>query len=136
MPTPKQFEKLSLEAPRREASAPLIPKTPERPEPPKSPEAPPMPEGYWQAILNDPRAHSTPSGVPIQNRRLSEIPRHILRVACRRCDRIVEIQMVDAVRLYGKHAVWKEVGMMLLGNTCSERTGSRDDGCWPAFEAP
>jgi hypothetical protein len=43
------------------------------------------------------------AGVPIQQRRLSEIPRHVLRVGCRRCGRVVEIQTADAVRLYGRH---------------------------------
>ena len=125
MPTPKQMEKLALEAARKRSLAP--PAT----------EPPGTPEEYWRALLDDPRARSAPSGVPIQNRRLSEIPRHVLRVSCRRCDRLVEIQTADAVRLYGKHAVWKEVGMRLLDATCRERTGSReDDGCWPAFETP
>ena len=89
---------------------------------------------YWQAVLAEPVARSSP-GVPIQNRRLSEIPRHVLRVGCRRCDRIIEIQTTDAQRLYGQHAVWKDVGRRLLDDSCQQRTGSHeDDGCWPAFE--
>jgi hypothetical protein len=61
--------------------------------------------------------------------------RPVLRVACRRCERIVEIQKADAVRLYGAKAVWKDVGQRLLDNTCRQRTGSHeDDGCWPSFE--
>ncbi|CAN0451290.1 unnamed protein product [Phaeothamnion confervicola] len=69
--------------------------------------------------------------------RLSVIPRHVLRVACRRCDRTVEIQTVDAVRLYGGNAIWKDVGQRLLDDTCRQRTGSHeDDGCWPAFDVP
>jgi hypothetical protein len=35
-------------------------------------------------------------------------------VACRRCGRTVEIQKVDAVRLYGPESLWKEVGQRLL----------------------
>jgi hypothetical protein len=98
--------------------------------------ADPMPEGYWDAVLSDPVARARP-GVPIQNRRLSEIPRHVLRLSCRRCDRTVEIQTVDAVKLYGEHAIWKEIGMKLLDDGCQMRTGVReDDGCWPAFDAP
>jgi hypothetical protein len=31
----------------------------------------------------------------------------VLRVACRRCGRTVEIQKADAVRLYGWKAIWK-----------------------------
>jgi hypothetical protein len=53
----------------------------------------------------------------------------------RRCDRIVEIQTTDAMRLYGPHTIWKDAGRRLLDNGCQIRTGSReDDGCWPAFE--
>ncbi|MEH2469185.1 hypothetical protein V1281_001561 [Nitrobacteraceae bacterium AZCC 2161] len=92
---------------------------------------------YWDSVLKDPHAVARSNAIPIQQRRLSEIPRHVLRVSCRRGDRIVEIQTADAVRLYGPHAIWKDVGMRLLDNTCRERTGSReDDGCWPNFETP
>jgi hypothetical protein len=95
-----------------------------------------MPESYWDAVLADPRARARP-GIPIQNRRLSEIPRHVLRVSCRRCERIVEIQTADAVRLYGEHAIWKDVGQRLLDSRCEQRTGSHeDDGCWPSYDTP
>jgi hypothetical protein len=95
-----------------------------------------MPDDYWDAVLADPRARAKP-GVPIQNRRLSEIPRNVLRVSCRRCERIVEIQTADAVRLYGEHAIWKDVGQRLLDNGCQQRTGSHeDDGCWPSYSTP
>jgi hypothetical protein len=98
--------------------------------------ADPIPEDYWDSVLSDPRASTRP-GLPIQNRRLSEIPRHVLRVTCRRCDRIVEIQTTDAVRLYGGRASWKEVGQRLLDNGCQQRTGSHeDDGCWPSYGTP
>ena len=93
-----------------------------------------LPEAYRDSIVRDPRGRVR-TGVPIQNRRLSEIPRHVLRVSCRRCDRIVEIQTVDATRLYGAHAIWKDVGMKLLDVGCRERTGRlEEDGCWPSFE--
>jgi hypothetical protein len=47
----------------------------------------------------------------------------------------VEIQTVDAVRVYGDHAVWKDDGRKLLDNGCQERTGRlEEDGCWPSFE--
>src|SRR5450755_4309228 len=39
--------------------------------------------------------------------RLSETPRELLRVECLRCFRRVEIQRLDAVKLYGPHAIWK-----------------------------
>jgi hypothetical protein len=57
-----------------------------------------MPEEYWQSVLTDPRAGAR-TDVAIQQRRLSEISLHLLRVSCRRCDRVVEIQTADAVRL-------------------------------------
>lgn len=105
------------------------------PSPPVGP-ADPMTNAYWDAVLADPRARTRPR-IPIQNRRLSEIPRHVLRVSCRRCDRIVEIQTTDAVRLYGEHAIWKDVGQRLLDNGCEQRTGSHeDDGCWPSYDTP
>jgi hypothetical protein len=69
---------------------------------------------------------------PIQQCRLSEIPCHVLRVECIRCFRIVEIQKADAVRYYGPHAVWKDVGQRLLDQTCTNRTGRHEeDGCRP-----
>jgi hypothetical protein len=49
----------------------------------------------------------------------------------------VEIQTVDAIRLYGGNAVWKQVAQRLLDDMCRQRTGRyEEDGCWPAFEAP
>lgn len=57
----------------------------------------------------------------------------LLRVHCRRCGRTVEIQKVDAVRLYGRDANWRGVGRRLLNNSCSHRTGPHEeDGCWPS----
>ena len=93
-----------------------------------------LPAEYWQALLDDPRAEarSVPSGAAL---RLDQIPKHLLRVGCRRCGRIVEILTVDAVRLYDWEALWKDVGRRLLDNICGERTGRHEeDGCWPAFE--
>jgi hypothetical protein len=75
------------------------------------------------------------TGTQLRQRQLSEIQRHVLRVSCRRCKRTVEIQTVDAVRLYGGKTLWKDVGQRLLDDTCRQRTGSHeDDGCWPSFE--
>lgn len=126
MPTPKQMEKLAIEAIRRKPVAGSA-----------GIDAADMPPEYWDAVLNDPCADVRPSGGPIQQRSLSEISRHVLRVSCRRCDRIVEIQTTDAVRLYGRHTTWKEAGTRLLNDGCRQRTGSRDDdGCWPNFEIP
>jgi hypothetical protein len=72
------------------------------------------------------------SGSGIRKHRLSEISQHVLRVSCRRCARIVEIQTVDAVRLYGQAAVWGDVGQRLLNDTCTQRTGRpEEDGSWP-----
>jgi hypothetical protein len=122
MPTPKQMEKLAAEAARR----PDLPSA--------APDAP-LPAEYWESVLKDPRAGATEA--PMRQRRLSEMQRHVLRVSCRRCERTVEIQTVDAVRLYGGNAVWKDVAQRLLDNTCQRRTGRHEeDGCWPAFETP
>ena len=117
MPTPKQMEKLAAEAARR-----------------PGPDAP-LPAEYWESVLKDPRASATE--VQIRQRRLAEIQRHVLRVSCRRCERTVEIQTADAIRLYGGNAVWKDVAQRLLDNTCQQRTGRHEeDGCWPGFETP
>lgn len=122
MPTPKQMEKLAAEAARR-------------PRPSASAPDAPLPAEYWESVLKDPRAGAT--GAQLRQRRLSEIQRHVLRIACRRCERTVEIQTADAVRLCGGNAVWKDVALRLLDNTCQQRTGRHEeDGCWPAFEAP
>lgn len=96
--------------------------------------ADPMPDAYWESVLSDPRAGAKP-GVHISQRRLSEIPRPLLRVSCRKCDRIVEIATGDAQRLYGQHAVWKDAGKHILESNCTAATGSRDDdGCWSNFD--
>ena len=120
MPTLKQMEKLAAEAARR------------RPLPPASAPDAPLPAEYWDSLLKDPRAGAT--GAQMRQRPLSEIQRHVLRVSCRRCERTVEIQTVDAVRLYGEEAIWKDVAQRLLDDTCQQRTGRHEeDGCWPGF---
>jgi hypothetical protein len=120
MPTPKQMEKLATEAARR----PSLPAA--------APDAP-IPAEYWDSLLKDPRAGAT--GAKMRQLPLAVIQRHVLRVSCRRCQRTVEIQTVDAIRLYGGNAVWKDVGQRLLDNTCQQRTGlHEEDGCWPSFE--
>ena len=122
MPTPKQMEELAAEAARR-------------PAPPATAPDAPLPAEYWESVLKDPRTGATTA--EMRRRHLSEIQRHVLRVSCRRCARIVEIQTADAVRLYGGNAVWKDVAQRLLDNTCQQRTGRHEeDGCWPAFETP
>jgi hypothetical protein len=121
MPTPKQMEKLTAQAGRRPANAATAPEDAISPE-------------YWASLLQDPRACSNDART--RQRQLSEIQRHLLRVSCRRCERTVEVQTVDAIRLYGAKATWKQVGQRLLDDTCQNRTGSHeDDGCWPNFEA-
>jgi hypothetical protein len=95
-----------------------------------------MPPEYWQAVFDDPHADaSRRTGPSIRTQRLSYIQRHLLRVACSRCGRTVEIQKADAVRLAGPQAVWKDIGQRLLDDTCQQRTGRHEeDGCWPSFE--
>jgi hypothetical protein len=125
MPTPKQMEKLASAVGREprssSASGPGDPKPPE----------------YWDAMLQNPMADVCPKppGLLAQTLQLSEVPQHVLRVSCVRCDRIVEIQKADAIRLYGPKSVLKDAVQRLLGVTCRVRTGSHeDDGCWPSLE--
>lgn len=98
-----------------------------------------LPPEYWRALLDDAGADAPNSIARASGRalRLDEIPKHLLRVGCRRCSRTVEIQKADAVRLYGPDAVWKDVGQRLLDNTCRIRTGRHEeDGCWPSYDMP
>jgi hypothetical protein len=125
MPTEKQMEKLAADTVRGEVEggAPLS----------AHGSVDDMPETDWEAAVRDPHG-VTCTTVPVQDRRLSEIPRRVLRVWCRRCGRTIEIKTADAIRLYGRHEVWKNVGRRLLDSGCSERAGSHeDDGCWPAY---
>ena len=118
MPTPKQLEKV--------ANGPL--RSPRIDDPPPDGA---LPQEYWDAVLRDPRAAGRP-WVPLKQRRLSEIPRELLRVECSRCLRTVEIRRLDAVKLFGPHAVWKDVGQRLLDDGRQVRTGRlEEDGCWP-----
>lgn len=98
-----------------------------------------LPAEYWQALMDDPRASAGRSEPAASGRpqRLSQIPQHLLRVGCRRCAKIVEIRKVDAVRLYGPEAIWREIGRRLLDDTCTQRTGRHEeDGCWPSYDLP
>jgi hypothetical protein len=86
---------------------------------------------WWDAVLSDSHAE-TPR--PSPSRTLGEIRSDLLRVECLRCFRIVEIQRLDAIKLYGSEAAWKDVGSRLLNNGCEQRTGRHEeDGCWPDF---
>jgi hypothetical protein len=89
----------------------------------------PPPDGWWDAVLGDPRARAKQR--PIEDMRLTDIRQEVLRVECLRCFRIVEIQRLDAIRLYGPGSVWGSVREHLLETGCDHRTGNRDeDGCW------
>jgi hypothetical protein len=84
MPTEKQLEKLAsdrLGTFRNKDPAPDVP----------------LPKEYWDDVLRDSSAAGKP-WLPIQQMRLSEIPRELLRVECDRCSRCVEIQRLDAVK--------------------------------------
>lgn len=95
-----------------------------------------LPPEYWQALLENANAEIEPPGSSMAALRLTESPQHLLRVGCRRCSRTIEIQKVDAIRLYGQGAVWKDVGQRLLDDTCTQRTGRHEeDGCWPFYGA-
>ena len=125
MPTPKQMAKLAATAAVGRRACATCPVGP----------ADEMPPEYWQAILDDAVADTRPTGSPIQKQRLCDIQQHVLRVACHRCGRTIEIQKADAVRLAGAQAVWKNIGQRLLDDTCQQRTGRHEeDGYWPSFE--
>src|SRR6476660_1405654 len=100
MPNPKQKDKLASQ---RDRAAPVSEAALDSPPPAE----------WWDSVLSDPRAAGKP-WLPIQQRRLSEIPRELLRVECLRCFRAVEIQRLDAIRLYGQHSMWRDVGQVLL----------------------
>jgi hypothetical protein len=117
MPTPNQMEKMARAAAVRRNVPPVRTPGP----------ADEMPPEYWQAVFDEASANGAPAGPSIRMQPLSEIHRHLLRVACRRCGRTVEIQKVDAIRLYGPETVWKDVGQRLLDNTCQQRTGRHEE---------
>lgn len=122
MPTPKLMEKLAAGAAQKAQSPPVAPDSA-------------LPAEYWDSVLKDPRART--NSVQLAHRQLADIQRHVLRIPCRRCHRIVEIQTADAVRLYGAKAFWKDVAQRLLDDTCRQRTGRlEEDGCWPGFDMP
>ncbi|TWB62952.1 hypothetical protein FBZ94_103652 [Bradyrhizobium sacchari] len=96
-----------------------------------------LPPEYWQALLARADEAHLPGRQPERSLRLDQIPKHLLRVGCRRCGRTVEIKKVDAVRLYGPDSIWRNVSQRLLDNTCSQRTGRyEEDGCWWSYDIP
>ena len=76
MPNPKQMETLAREEARMTGSQTGL-----------SPNQLPS-EEWWQSVLADPRAAGKP-WVRIEQRRLSEVPREVLRVECLRSFRLV-----------------------------------------------
>ncbi|UPJ73533.1 hypothetical protein IVB19_02820 [Bradyrhizobium sp. 187] len=125
MPTRAQMDKMARAVGRSAPPAPGL-----------APDAD-LPPEHWQALLQDACAdvRGPAPAAPGRLQQLGQIRQHLLRVGCRRCSRTVEIQTLDAVRLYGRDALWKDVGQRLLDNTCTNRTGSHeDDGCWPSFD--
>jgi hypothetical protein len=122
MPSRKEMEKMALANGRKASPAHAL--APDDDLPPE----------YWQALLEDARTNDRSPGPSSSALRLTDISQHLLRVSCRRCGRTVEIQKVDAVRLYGERAFWKEVGLRLLDDTCMQRTGRHEeDGCWLSY---
>lgn len=124
MPTPKQIDKMAAAVGRKASPARGLAPDDD------------LPSEYWQALLDDAGADGGHPGPGTSGRllRLNQIPRHLLRVSCRRCGRTVEIQRADAIRLYGPDAIWRDVGQRLLDNTCTQRTGRyEEDGCWPSY---
>lgn len=115
MPTRKQMEKMAAAVGRKAPPARGLAPNDD------------LPPEYWHALLDDPSAGRADPGPRASGRalRLDEIPRHLLRVSCRRCGRTVEIQKADAVRLYGQVAMWRDVGQR-----------HEEDGCWPSYDMP
>ena len=103
MPAPKQMEKLA---------AAVVRQPPVRTPTPASGD--PMSLEYWEAVLRDPLADANPKPPGPPDAARVGNPQHVFRVSCARCDRIVEIQKVDAIGLAGAPAVWKVVGQRLL----------------------
>jgi hypothetical protein len=125
MPSIKQMEKMAAALGRKAPAAPALAPGDD------------LPPEHWQALLENANGDIEPSVSSMAALRLTEIPQHLLRVSCRRCGRTVEIQKVDAIGLYGQHAVWKDVGQRLLDDTCTQRTGRQEeDGCWPVYGTP
>lgn len=90
-------------------------------------------EAWWDAVLSDPRAVTS---TPAPTRTLGEIQAAVLRVACERCGRAVEIRRDDAIAKFGADARWRQVGQRLLDEGCEIRTGRHEeDGCWPDFRS-
>jgi hypothetical protein len=122
MPSRKEMEKMASAVGRKAPPAPALAPGDD------------LPPEYWQALLEDSRTDAQSPAPSSASLRLSEISQHLLRVSCRRCGRTVEIQKVDAIRLYGERASWKEVRLRLLDDTCTQRTGRHEeDGCWPSY---
>src|SRR4029077_7849480 len=87
MPDAKQMEKMAAALNRKPLPTPAL-----------APNDDP-PAEYSQALLKDARSSAMTTKSSIAVLRLAEIPRHLLRAACRRCSRTVEIRKVDAIRL-------------------------------------
>lgn len=95
-----------------------------------------LPDEYWQALLAAAGADEgrAAPGASVGRLRLRQMRENVLRVDCRRCERTLEIQKADAMRLYGQDASWKTVAQRLLDDTCTQRTGRHEeDGCWPSL---
>lgn len=115
----KQMERLSRRQPARSID-----------DPPRTTLFPPE---YWEALPSDPQAAEKPCA-SVERMPLRKIARELLRVACRRFSRCVEIQRLDAIKLYGPDVAWRDVGQRLLDDGCQIRTGRHEeDGCWPTF---
>ena len=124
MPTVKQMEKMAAALGSKALPSPALAPNDD------------LPAEYWKALLEDAPPKVSPSVSSIAALRLAKIRQHLLMVECRRCSRTVEIQKLDALRLFGQHAVWKDVGLRLLNDTCTQRTGRHEeDGCWPFYDA-
>jgi hypothetical protein len=71
MPTAKQMERMATALGRKAPPTPALAPNDD------------LPPEYWRALLEDARTDAMTSKSSIAARRLTEIPRHLLRVVCR-----------------------------------------------------
>src|SRR5258707_8983184 len=101
MPNPKQMETLAREQARMPDSSTGLP-----------PDQLPS-EKWWQSVLADPRAAGKP-WVRIEQRRLSEMPREVLRGESPPCFRLAENSKGGASKLFGPPPGLEKVAQRLL----------------------
>jgi hypothetical protein len=122
MPTPKQMEKLALEATRRQAA------------PPQAPDADPATRcrtlygtRCWPILARPADLGCRSSNAGSRKSRAT----FCVSSACAACASSKSRRRTRSGSM-GQHAIRKDVGQRLLDQTCTNRTGRHEeDGCWP-----